>query len=654
MKNIFIKLFSFLILGMGTTGCNYLDIVPDNTIEISSLFENRDQAYKALSTCYSYMPNFEKVHESMSLAGDEYVPRLDADIAEDRGFGRGEKLMRGWQSSNDPILSYWDGKGGAKSLYQGIRTCNIFFENINNVPDLLPDEKQDWIAQVKVLRAYYHFFLIRIYGPIVISEKNLEPSAPVDEVRQERQTIETCFKFVVDEINSVLYGENGTPLTDLPERRESSFLGQIDQVIAKALKAQVLLYQASPLFNGNSEYYNNFKGYDGELLFPMENDKEKWKTALDAIDEAITAAAANGKKLYEYKGLVKYWDTENVEKSDILQYCYNNRFSITDPWNDELIWGYSGLDFEGQGGFAHATQMRSVAEPTTPEYAWQWLGASYRMAEMFYSNNGVPINDDKTYEYEHRLDITEIPDDTYHRGYMQPGEKTLKLHLNREPRFYAWMTVDRSVWRTHDILNDVKMRYDEMPGGRGSSHNTDFYWTGISTKKMVHPESKSGAWQRVIKYPYPIIRLADLYLMYAEAYNEYYGPHQKVYEMLNKVRTRAGLTVPIEQVWADGTIVKNPGKHTTQTGLREIIQDERQIELSFEGHRYYDILRWKRADEFFISPIKGWNVTGRDASQFYQLTTLQPRVWQTPKNYLFPLPISETNRNPKLVQNPEW
>lgn len=654
MRNIITHILCILFLSLGTTGCDYLDIVPDNTVEIQSLFENKENAYSALSTCYSYMPNMEKFHLSMSLAGDEFVARLDAQVAEGREYTRGEKIMRGWQNSNDPILSYWDGNGGVSSLYQGIRVCNIFLENINNVPDLQPDEKLDWSSQVKVLKAYYHFYLIRLYGPVVIADTNLEPSAGIDEVRQEREPVDVCFKYVIDMINGVLFDENGNKKMDLIERRESAFFGQIDQTIAKAIKAQILLTQASPLFNGNSEYYSNYKGNNGELLFPIEYNKEKWKIALDATQEAIDAAHSNGKKLYEFKGLVKFWDEENRKKSDIMQYCYNNRFSITDPWNDELVWGYSGLDWSGQGGFAHGTQMRSLAEPSLAEYSWQWLGASYRMTELFYTRNGVPINEDQTFDYDHRLDITTIPEDSYHKGYMQQGEPTIKLHLNREPRFYAWMCVDRSIWRTHDLANDVKMRYNEIPGGRGSSHTTDFYWSGVAIKKLVHPESKNGAWQRVIKYPYPIIRLADLYLMYAEAYNEYHGPDAKVYNMLNQIRTRAGLPRPIEELWNDANIVKHPGKHLTQNGLRELIQYERLVELSFEGHRYFDILRWKRAAEFFSSPIKGWNTTGVDPEQFYQLQTLQPREWQTPRDYLFPIPLKDMNRNPKLIQNPGW
>ena len=356
-KYIIISLFLSFIMSQ----CNYLDIVPDNTVEITHLFESKEKAYRALSTCYNYMPNYEQIHSTMSLAGDEFLGRLDAAVADNVNLSRGEKIMRGFQNSNSPLLSYWDGSGGVKSLYQGIRICNIFLSNIQNVPDLNIEEQKDWTAQIKVLKAFYHFYLLRLYGPIVLVDKNFEPSSSVEEIQQERKPIEECFQFVLNLINEALYNENGQEKTDLPNKRESASLGQIDRIIAKALKAQVLLYRASPLFNGNSEYYSNFKGINGQLLFPMEYNPEKWKEALDAIDIAINAAHDAGKELYEYKSkTVKYWDEENWKKSEIIQYCFNNRYSIVDPWNNELIWGYSGISYSGEGGLAHVAQCRSI------------------------------------------------------------------------------------------------------------------------------------------------------------------------------------------------------------------------------------------------------------------------------------------------------
>ena len=101
------KIFTICLLSISIlfTRCSYLDIVPDNTVEVESLFENRDKALNALSTCYRYMPNYEKVHTSMSLAGDEWVGRLDSDYAGDRGINRGIKIMRGWNNPTTRFLT---------------------------------------------------------------------------------------------------------------------------------------------------------------------------------------------------------------------------------------------------------------------------------------------------------------------------------------------------------------------------------------------------------------------------------------------------------------------------------------------------------------------------------------------------------------------
>lgn len=637
-------------------GCNYLDIVPDNTVELSNLFETKEKAYNALADCYSYMPDIEGVHQSMALAGDEWIGRLDAGVAGVRTYTRGSKLMRDWNNATDPILGFWSGAGGAKDLYEGIRICNIFLNGLGDIPNMQEEERIDWMSQVKVLKAYYHFYLLRLYGPIIIADKNYEPYDDIDLIRQERKPVEECFQYILGLIDDVLYDENGNEKEDLYNSRSEVFLGQIDRVVAKALKAKILLYRASPFFNGNSEFYSNFKNAAGEPYFPQTYDKEKWKEALDATEIAIEAAEAQGKKLYEFSGQVKFWDQDDWEKSEIMKYCYNNRFSINDPWNSEVVWGYSNIYYTSSSSIAAASNLRGDPDnPNNAAFSFQWLGTSFRMSELFYTRNGVPVDEDKTFDYNHRLDITTIPDDTYHLGYMQPGEKTVKLYLNREPRFYAWVAVDRCIWRDYDTRVYPMMRYGEWPGGRNSGSATDYYWTGIAVKKFVHPESRGTSWQRVVSFPYPLIRLSDLYLMYAECYNEYYGPGQPAYDKINAVRARAGLLRPIEELWNDASIVKTVGKHLTQDGLRDIIHTERMIELSFEGQSFYDICRWKRGDEFFNKSVQGWNAPdGSTAESFYQLTTWQPRTWITPKSYLMPIPSEEINKNPKVDQNPGY
>lgn len=639
----YIKALAILLL---CGSCSeYLDVVPDNTVEVEHLYETEIKANQALAACYSFMPHNDDENSTMLLSGDEFLGRLDLDYSGNAGRLRGSKIMRGgWQTANSPILNFWSGNNGATALYDGIRVCNTFLANIDNVPDMTEADKSDWAAQVKFLKGYYHFYLLNKYGPIIIADENVEPSDGIEEVRQYREPVDTCFEYIINLFDEAIAGLEST--------RSPSFVGQIDKTIAMSVKAKVLMYAASPLYNGNTEYYGSFLNEDGVPYFNLNADPEKWKLALDATEEAIEQAASVNKKLYEYTEPVYFYDEEDALVSGVMKHAYNLRFSIVEEWNSELIWGLSNIYDLSTGGIQAATNIRSEFDPTNTRTAYQWLGASYRMSEMFYSKNGVPIDEDITFDYENRQAITVIPeDDDYTVGYLQPLERTVNLHLNREPRFYAWLATDRGIIRHQQVKSGLKMRNGEFPGGR--AHATDFFWSGIGVKKFVHPQTLSGNGHNVVQYAKPLMRLAELYLMRAELRNEYSGPSQQVYDDLNRVRRRAGLP-NIETVYSNAGIVKNVGKHLDKSGLRDIIQTERLIELSFEGHRYDDIRRWKRGSEFFTLPILGWDVEKSLTSEFYSLQTKQTRQWITPRDYFFPLELNELRLNPKLIQNPGW
>jgi hypothetical protein len=147
--------------------------------------------------------------------------------------------------------------------------------------------------------------------------------------------------------------------------------------------------------------------------------------------------------------------------------------------------------------------------------------------------------------------------------------------------------------------------------------------------------------------------LSELYLNLAEALNEINGPSQEIYDALNTIRTRAGIP-NVQDSWGDATLTSNVGKHTEQTGLREIIRQERLIELSFEGHRYNDIRRWKLGLEYFSTPVKGWSVNEETQSNFYNVIDVGLRSFNSPRDYFHPISFNEININPNLVQNPGW
>lgn len=631
----------------------YLDVVPDNTLKLENIFDLKSDAWNALAKVYNYMPQDDQTHVTSWTLGDEWIGRLDLDDVTSNL--RAMRIMRGLQSQTSPQLGMWSGTEGGAHLYEGIRQADVFLANINNVRDMTEQEKADWSAQVKFLKAYYAFLLVQRYGPIVIPSHMATPESTSDELFLPRAKVEDCFNFILALMDEAI--------PDLTERTLSNDMGQVDQVVAKAIKARVLFFRASPFFNGNQEYFGDFLDSDGQPFFPLEYDNEKWKQALDAINDAIAAAEANGLGLYHYEKEPYSYDRDAFEtNAENMQKLYDLRMVICDPWNKEVVWGYSNLNYYGQGELAHSSNIRlpegyGDGVTNTAAYSWQWMAASYQMAERYYTKNGLPIDEDLTFNMSTMHDLTVTPgaaDPAYNamKGIMQPGAETINLYLNREPRFYADLGITGGYWRAHTVRINTMM-YAGSDGGYNSSQlSTDFLCTGIGVQKFVHPESQSGAWQRTVKFPYPIIRMADLYLMKAEAANEYGGPSQEVYDAIDLVRARAGIP-DVEVVWSDPTLARTVNKHLTKEGMREIILQERSVELAFEGKYFWDMHRHKRATTMFSSPIWGWTHTGTTGSSFFVLEVKQARRF-TIRDYLWPIDLNEMNTNGNLIQNPGW
>jgi len=164
---------------------------------------------------------------------------------------------------------------------------------------------------------------------------------------------------------------------------------------------------------------------------------------------------------------------------------------------------------------------------------------------------------------------------------------------------------------------------------------------------------KDGNSSHIEEYPFPMMRLADLYLMYAEALNESAGPSADVYTYLDLIRKRAGLK-GVRESWTNYSM--NPGKPNTKEGLRQIIQRERNIELSFEGSRFWDLRRWKLAAQELNKNITGWDRTQlKDYPElFYTVNTFYRQRFIAPRDYFWPIREGNLLINPNLVQNPGW
>ena len=154
-----------------------------------------------------------------------------------------------------------------------------------------------------------------------------------------------------------------------------------------------------------------------------------------------------------------------------------------------------------------------------------------------------------------------------------------------------------------------------------------------------------------------LIRLADLYLMKAEAWNEYLDvPDKKhVYDPLNAIRRRAGIP-DVEKAWQNYST--NPGKVKTKEGMRKIIRQEWNVEFAFEGRRFWNLRRWLTATEELNTTLYGWLITGKTQRQFYNNFGGPVPVWSkrqfiAPRDYLFPI-RSEEILISGCEQNPGW
>ena len=491
------------------------------------------------------------------------------------------------------------------------------------------------------------------YGPIPITDTNILVSAGPDKVRVYRDPSDDVVDYIVSTIDKAL--------PDLFEQvtSESQELGRITKPIALAIKAKCLAYAASPLYNGNP-YYANYVDNRGVHLFPVEYKAEKWQRAAVALKEAIDVSEKAGHKLY-------YYDKYFGSISDSTKRTLNIRLAVTDRWNKEVIWGRSA-------GAINRLQIncdvRTSGNGLSSEIT-EALSPTLETVERFYSDNGVPIDEDKTWQelYKERYQTQAITSDyKYYMWYSSNNPQvTAKLHFRRETRFYASLNFDRgtvygkdkTLYDTYATTgtpgSDKTMEVAQMRSGEtaGRTAAEKFSITGYTPKKMVALTSyvKENSYVGYA-YPFPIVRLADLYLLYAEVLNEVKSaPDDEVYKYIDLVRKRASLEGVVDS-WKKYSL--DPNKPLSQDGMREIIHRERANELAFEGQYYWDIRRWKTIEQEFAKPIRGWSVTEGNPNEYYKVQTLQPSISFSVKDYFWPISQSALDVNRNLEQNPEW
>lgn len=636
MKQYYKLLLLVGLLVSGASCKKYLDVTPDNTGTLEYAFRNRNEAENYLFTCYATLQQFYDPTSNIGFTTSSeiiYPNNLTNHPLNENGFN----LIRGTQNSSSPGVNWWDGENGGQALFRSIRRCNIMLENIDKPVDLSPAEKARWIAEVKFLKAYYHYYLCRLYGPVPLVKTNIDITASTEEVRVKRSPVDSVFNYCVQLLNEAI--------PDLPPviTNQAKELGRITQLTALSIKAEMLATQASPLFNGNPDYAS-MKNKDGQALFSSTVDPQKWKRAADACKAAVDACEANGLKLYTFVS-----PPTVGALSDQLRNELTIQNAVTEKWdvNPELIWALNPT-FPCQGYATPRLTPKSAvnifSNPST-------FAVPISTQELFYTANGVPLTEDKDFDYTNRFALKTAGDaDKY---YIAQGYTTINEHYGRESRFYANIAFDGSIWYGNGIYNQDQAYHVEARGSGSLAGPKDLNTlniTGYWPKKLANYLSVYDDGFQPIEYHLPLMRLAGLYLLYAETLNEVNGPTADVYNYIDKVRTRAGLKGVLES-WS--TYSKTPGKPTTKEGLRDIIHRERRIELCFEAQSGWDLRRWKEIQGVLSVPLQGWNIYESEAGNYYRPHTVLTPVFGL-KNYFWPIKDNDLIVNNNLVQTTYW
>ena len=583
----------------------YLSQVPDDVLTTDKIFTSKTNTDNFLANIYSAIPN--ELTQRYNGTGNSGPWTASSDEAKyNWDFNYSNKMnTSAWKKDDDDVKYYWS------AYYIAIRNATYFMANIDSANPAEVDAvtKKTYKAEARGLRALFYFWLLRTYGPVpLIGEKVLDVNAPIADLRLARSPFDQGIDYVVSELTAA-----SVDLQPIPTNAE---YGRITSGICKAYIVEALLLKASPLYNGNTDFAS-LKNHDGTALISQTPSADKWKAAATAAKSFITDFVPTTYQLY----------TET--DPDPFMAAYKScRDVVTTDWNSEWIFARSNSGSYTQ--YDRTPKHVGAASPSSANQGGGALGVTQTMVDAYYMANGRLITDPASGYVTSGFSSFKAPFDVAARN-------TYNQWVGREPRFYVGVTYNGSYW-LNQVSGSTLITDFTYNGNSGRIQSaSDVTPTGYTVRKDV---TKSDAARGAI-----MLRLANIYLDYAEALNESDAGNADIVKYVNLIRARAG--VPL---YGSGT--GSLPVPSGQAAIRTAIQNERRVELAFENARYFDTRRWKIAEKTDAGGFYGMDMTKTD-NTFYNKTLLETRVFK-PRDYLFPIPNSEVLNNENMVQNPGW
>ena len=619
----------FLSIGL-LSACNYLEVIPPEQANLDDTMRDANAVRNFLYSCYSGVENTVTFDNPST---DETINSIEMNS----GL---QKLSYNQLSSSVIDYGHWH------NAYNAIGQCHLFLQQLDKSSPLGVDEamKTQYRAEVNFLIAYYHFRLLVDYGPIPVIDRFMPMTTPVSEIPGRSH-----FDYVVDYICR----KCDEAATDLPAYRTTSEWGRATSSICYALKARLLLYAASDLWNGgfpdkgwkNKTYET--PGYGKELV-SNSYEPEKWRKALTACDYALKwAEDEGGNKLLLLDNMPSRAanlkdpyipgnsDKDFVEHVKLMSFVLQ---STPDEGNFEYLWGIVPYVVVG---FWSPLPLNIIERNGSWVSGYSQMAPTLYTMEHFCTKNGkLPENDEKFVDKSRWLKSAGV----------SGRSDIINLCVDREPRFYAWMAFDGGEY-TQQLVNGKSLQLNMKSSsrqGRNPQVNRNYSPTGFLSKKFVEPDlsftSESGGEGNNVNYPVPLFRLAELYLNRAECYAALDMTKEALAD-INTIRRRAGVT---ELKESDLKVMS----------LMDWVRNERFVELWGEGHRYYDVRRWVIAPDNLKAGVReGLNVLEKYDPSFDEFNVRtrinQPFMWDN-RMYLLPVYADEVYSNPQMIQAPGY
>ena len=639
-----------LALGTSLSSCqDYLDKEPDSTVSADDAFANFRNFQGFVEEIYNCIPDKEKCNYCPSWNwGDDEIFNPEADNRMTHQVDLGN--FRAWESTGNWLKR--DGSSTSTDKFAHgiwnhawycIRKCNLGLQNIDKFVTGSAEEKKLIEGQLYFFRAWWHEEMMQYFGGMPYVDTFLGDNA---EQRLPRLSYQECAdKAAADFRKAADLLPINWDKTSAGAATQGKNDLRINKIMALGYLGKTYLWAASPLMKNGAQIgaSKNGKTYD--------YDQEYAKKAAEAFGELLSLVEA-GQTQYALAEF-KYSDIYNHEKSADANSCFSDIFYTKKqnwkmPGTVEAIFRGPSPDFNGSNWntskvFGPKVQ-KVVAHDNVIHQPTANLVEAYGMA------NGEPI-----YLVENGQYVLNP----------KSGFDPKHPFKNRDPRFYHDIVFDGFKYLNGSPGQYADLQYCQLYTGGNMRPIENASRTGYFIQKLVphtcNEVDKDYDWGAAFHCYLPYMRLADIYLMYAEACAAFGGATGKssnfgktAEDAINTLRDRCGAGHVAPEFVADSY------------KFMDEVRREREVELSFEGFRFCDLQRWLLLTEAPYNQKFSQEFDRVESADFYknhdpkdaEVANYRRELILTrnfnAKHYWFPLPIKETQLYPEFNQNPGW